>query len=620
VFFRYIIAWLISFLLALFHLVSAGPEAPTPTSSTPPSATPSTTPNPTPDATPLPTPGATPSPTPSTPAPVTGTAVINGSFIQPYLVDSLTDQQLASNDAYLTRAGLTQQVLQWTADSRTKTTVFPSGIAGYAQSSGTDLLARTLYAADQAGLTEYVGLQLSEDWWTKSSDQTWLTGEAAFANQLADRIWEWYGAHASFGGWYLPFEVDNWNFTTTASWARLAGFYTTVAGHLHALTPGLPVIISPFFNPSGGLTSAQWTGMWTYILKNSPVDVIALQDGFGAGHVATAQLAEWFSATAAAISAAGVTTRLWCDIETYTLPANPLAIGTVVANMNQVSPYVSNFLSFSYDHYDSPEQVGDLYDKTYRDYRSTGSVEATPPSAPPSLVAGVVDASSARLIWTASTDNVGVAGYQVLRNGALVGTIYSTTTSFTDTSLPSGTSHSYTVAAFDAAGNVSANSRTVSVTTPAAQDSPVNYALGASYFSSLAASPTYPDSGSELTNGAYGTPAYWNPAWQGQATPNPYSFTVDLGATKTVNEVDSDWLQFRSAYVFLPSQLVVETSTDGDTFTTAGTITAPSVSAADQSVRYRLTGLSVNARYVRVTVTPASYAWSFTDELEVRGN
>ncbi len=45
---------------------------------------------------------------------------------------------------------------------------------------------------------------------------------------------------------------------------------------------------------------------------------------------------------------------------------------------------------------------------------------------------------------------------------------------------------------------------------------------------------------------------------------------------------------------------------------------APAVDSSDQAHDYRLLYLNVTARYVRITVTPASSAWSFTDELQVR--
>jgi chitodextrinase len=87
------------------------------------------------------------------------------------------------------------------------------------------------------------------------------------------------------------------------------------------------------------------------------------------------------------------------------------------------------------------------------------------PTAPTALKATASNATTVALTWTASTDNVGVTGYQIFRGGTQVGT--STTTAYTDSGLTASTAYSYTVKATDAAGNVSAASSAVSVTTPA---------------------------------------------------------------------------------------------------------------------------------------------------------
>ncbi|MEV0596324.1 cellulase family glycosylhydrolase [Nonomuraea cavernae] len=97
-----------------------------------------------------------------------------------------------------------------------------------------------------------------------------------------------------------------------------------------------------------------------------------------------------------------------------------------------------------------------------------GSSDTTPPSAPGGLAASGVTASGVGLSWSASSDNVGVTGYDVLRAGAsgafaLVGT--SGSTSFSDSGLSANTTYRYQVRARDAAGNVSAVSNTVTVTT-----------------------------------------------------------------------------------------------------------------------------------------------------------
>ncbi len=64
-----------------------------------------------------------------------------------------------------------------------------------------------------------------------------------------------------------------------------------------------------------------------------------------------------------------------------------------------------------------------------------------------------VDRARSGLSWTASTDNLAVAGYNVYRGGTLIGTTL--TPAYQDSGLTAQTAYSYTVAAFDAAGNMS---------------------------------------------------------------------------------------------------------------------------------------------------------------------
>jgi hypothetical protein len=89
-----------------------------------------------------------------------------------------------------------------------------------------------------------------------------------------------------------------------------------------------------------------------------------------------------------------------------------------------------------------------------------------PPSAPSGLAAPTVAADRVVLTWNASTDNVGVTGYDVLRGGVVIGSTTASTT-FTDTGVAANQSYSYTVRAKDAAGNPSAVSAALPVSTPA---------------------------------------------------------------------------------------------------------------------------------------------------------
>ncbi|MET8048948.1 fibronectin type III domain-containing protein [Streptosporangium sp. NPDC005286] len=101
---------------------------------------------------------------------------------------------------------------------------------------------------------------------------------------------------------------------------------------------------------------------------------------------------------------------------------------------------------------------------------TTGGGDTSPPTAPAGLAASGTTSTGTNLSWTASMDDTGVAGYDILRApGASGGTFTqagtSTTTSFSDTGLTPSTTYRYQVRARDAAGNTSPVSNTTEVTT-----------------------------------------------------------------------------------------------------------------------------------------------------------
>jgi hypothetical protein len=101
-------------------------------------------------------------------------------------------------------------------------------------------------------------------------------------------------------------------------------------------------------------------------------------------------------------------------------------------------------------------------DQNWRVMPSTGG-DTTPPSTPTGLTATAAGSSAINLQWNASSDNVGVTGYIVRRDGTPVATPAGT--SYADTGLSAATTYSYTVAARDAAGNTSPQSDGVIATT-----------------------------------------------------------------------------------------------------------------------------------------------------------
>ncbi|XEC95970.1 DNRLRE domain-containing protein [Paenibacillus tarimensis] len=99
-------------------------------------------------------------------------------------------------------------------------------------------------------------------------------------------------------------------------------------------------------------------------------------------------------------------------------------------------------------------------------HQQSGPADTTAPGAPANLTAAAASDSRINLSWTRSTDNDAVIGYKIYRNGTEVGTSYAIyDTTYSDTGLNLGTTYSYTVKAFDAAGNLSSVSNTASEAT-----------------------------------------------------------------------------------------------------------------------------------------------------------
>jgi len=94
---------------------------------------------------------------------------------------------------------------------------------------------------------------------------------------------------------------------------------------------------------------------------------------------------------------------------------------------------------------------------------TAGTSDTIAPSTPTNLTASGTTQTSTNLSWTASTDNVGVTGYNVYRGTTLLTTVTGTT--YTATGLTASTAYAFTVRARDAAGNLSAASNTANVTT-----------------------------------------------------------------------------------------------------------------------------------------------------------
>ncbi|MBS2963541.1 fibronectin type III domain-containing protein, partial [Actinocrinis puniceicyclus] len=193
---------------------------------------------------------------------------------------------------------------------------------------------------------------------------------------------------------------------------------------------------------------------------------------------------------------------------------------------------------------------------------SAGAGDTTPPSTPTNVVASGVTSSSVSLSWSPSTDNVGVTGYRIYRNGTQVGT--ATSTSYTDTGLTASTQYSYTVAAYDAAGNVSTPSSAVSTTTSAGAGDTTPPSTPTNVVASGVTSSSVSLSWSPSTDnvGVTGYRIYRNGTQVGTATGTSYTDTGLTASTQysyTVAAYDA------AGNVSTPSSAVSTTTSAGNT-------------------------------------------------------
>ena len=197
---------------------------------------------------------------------------------------------------------------------------------------------------------------------------------------------------------------------------------------------------------------------------------------------------------------ASATTAAALDTIPPTIPTNLLgnAISATQINLSW-SPSTDNVAVANYRLYRNSVQVATLTSTTWQDtgrspattYTYTADAvdvsgnasglsaavtvstpsapDTTPPTTPSGLVATAVSDTKINLSWGPSTDNVGVAGYRVIRNGSLLTTLASVTT-WQDNGLNAATTYTYRVQALDAAGNVSPQSNAASATTQPTPD------------------------------------------------------------------------------------------------------------------------------------------------------
>jgi chitodextrinase len=192
---------------------------------------------------------------------------------------------------------------------------------------------------------------------------------------------------------------------------------------------------------------------------------------------------------------------------------------------------------------DAFDTAGNSSGKTTLMVSTLACADVTPPSQPTGLKTVSATTTGVTLGWTASTDNVGVTSYDVLKAGTKVGS--STTTSYQVTGLTCGTSYTLGVRALDSAGNMSPLS-TMSASTSACASQ-----VGCS------ATPHVPG-GSDGMGGCWPGPQNTGPdapessmaAYTGPCNITVANTVIDSKVIRCDIDVNSSGLMIRNSYIY----------------------------------------------------------------------
>ncbi|MBP3696678.1 MAG: DUF4434 domain-containing protein [Clostridia bacterium] len=411
----------------------------------------------------------------------------NGTFIQSWLSSSWSDEQWQSEIENMQDAGIEYLILQDVANKAYKSS--GGGWSIYYDSDldvfdgatvYNDVIESALRNCSGTGIKVFVGLAMFDDFWTEGA----ITGQYAemcdVASQMVTEIYTKYYSRYSdcFYGWYFTPEFNN----VLTCQVNISGMSRGLNKIIDAINSGdadMPLLLSPFFAEYLANTH---TGTLVNLVRllNSvnfrDGDIFAPQDAIGALWTSSKNLDKTWKMYSQAVKACDADLRLWANCENFCIaiaksPLNGILTRPTTENtayvtstldrfvwqMEVASKYCENIITFSYNHYFSPDQVNSAFINTYLDYVDNGYVlECERPAAVRELSKTQTDVG-VLLEWKESTDNFGIAYYRIEKNGKFLARVemISGDEELVYSDSLGRAEDTYSVTAYDAAGNVS---------------------------------------------------------------------------------------------------------------------------------------------------------------------
>lgn len=307
--------------------------------------------------------------------------VVTGTFLQLWAFSSYTSQQWENHFNKLKEVGIDTVIVQWTATTpygQFKDCYYGTSLAEDNAASDyvcySSCIYRMFEAAKYTGTKIFLGLNISDEWWSFSSlDAAWSETQATLGVNIASELYEKYYADytENFAGWYWPWELYNHmsgNMAVTS-----AQFINMYMEGLTEIDASLPIMLSPFLteNVTPGITEAVWNKFFdTADFRNG--DIFCSQDSVGAGYVRLENLESYFEAMSKAVTAEkGLI--FWANNENFNPDFTSADISRFVSQMEITDEYVTGHVTFAYSHYYHPDKYPS-YHQQYKDYYEDGTL------------------------------------------------------------------------------------------------------------------------------------------------------------------------------------------------------------------------------------------------------
>jgi hypothetical protein len=254
-----------------------------------------------------------------------------------------------------------------------------------------DIMERCLRNCKEAGVkivmdTFYDDMWFEYGWkfeksgpFSASGFEKHLTSTRTLANRVCDEMVSLYWKDYSdvIYSWYFNPEIWNVTIDERELYLRLLAEGMNInLDHYSAVTPGVPMLLSPFVNTKlegtdVSMLKDQWARLFD-MTRFRDGDVLCPQDSVGAGGMpfddGWDRLREWTAAYAETVAGAKTRIRFWSNNESFTTDFKPAPMERFIKQMEVTGPFSEKLVTFAYAHYYSPYQVDPSYHEAYRRY------------------------------------------------------------------------------------------------------------------------------------------------------------------------------------------------------------------------------------------------------------